>query len=355
MAKTTLIPFGPQHPAFLEPLNIQLKLDEETVAGAEINYGYNHRGMERAMAADFRRTIYMCERVCGICSFFHSSTYCQGMEEMFKATVPERARYIRIVMMECQRLTSHLLALGHIAEAIGYESLFMQCFREREYVMMLVNRISGNRVHYSMNTIGGVRRDITAEQREDLLKTMDVLEERFSPIAKVFRQDSTVRKRTVGKGVLTREKAVSYGAVGPVGRASGVSQDLRQAYYVDLDFRPVVREEGDSYARTMVRVDETYQSIKLIRRALERMPGGSLLTEVKGNPDGEVFTRMEAPRGELMYYIKAKGKAELERLKVKTPAFVNVAALSAMVPGCEMADVPVITVSVDPCICCTER
>jgi len=355
MAVTTLIPFGPQHPVFLEPLNIQLKLDEETVVGAEINYGYNHRGMERAMAADFRRTIYMCERVCGICSFFHSSTYCRGMEEIFGIEAPERARYIRIVMMECQRLTSHLLALGHTAEAMGYESLFMQCFREREAVMALANRVTGNRVHYSLNTIGGVRRDITAEQKAEMLKAMDALEDRFAPLAKVFRTDRTIRRRTVGKGLLSRADALSYGAVGPVSRASGIGQDLRQTYYRGLDFRPIVRDEGDSYARTMVRVDETFQSIGLIRKALETMPGGPLTVPAKGNPSGESFTRQEAPRGEVMYYIKAQGKVELERLKVKTPAFVNVAALSAMVPGCEVADIPVITVSVDPCICCTER
>jgi ech hydrogenase subunit E len=355
MSRTTLIPFGPQHPAFLEPLNIQLKLDEERVIGAEINYGYNHRGMEKAMAADFRRTIYMCERVCGICSFYHSSAYCRGMEDLFKVTVPERARYIRIIMMEFQRLTSHLLALGHTAEAMGYESLFMQCFREREAVMMLVNKISGNRVHYSMNTIGGVRRDISLEQQKEIGGVMDALEERFTELAVVFRKDGSIRRRMVGKGVLTTEKARSYGAVGPVGRASGIGQDLRQTYYQDLDFRPVVREEGDSYARSLVRVDETIQSIGLIRQALQKLPEGPLLVPVKGNPAGEAFTRLEAPRGELMYFIKAQGKVELERIKVKTPAFVNVSALAAMVPGCEVADIPVITVSVDPCICCTER
>jgi ech hydrogenase subunit E len=355
MSRTTLIPFGPQHPAFLEPLNLNLKLSEETVIGAEINYGYNHRGLEKALTSDFRRSIYMCERVCGICSFFHSTAYCQSLESLFQVQVPERARYIRVIMMESQRLTSHLLALGHTAEAIGFESLFMQLFRERESIMRMVNEISGNRVHYSMNTIGGVRRDISVEQQADVVSRMDGLEVHFEELAEIFEKDPSIRERTIGKGVLTEEIARSYGVVGPVARASGLAQDLRETYYQGLDFRPVVREEGDAYARSMVRVGETFRSIGLIRQAVLELPGGPLQVQVKGNPTGEAFSRLEAPRGELLYYVKAKGTADLERIKIKTPAFVNVAALSAMVPGGEMADVPVITVSVDPCICCTER
>jgi len=355
MSRSTLIPFGPQHPSFLEPLNINLRLDEERVVGAEINYGYNHRGMEKALAADFRRSIYLCERVCGICSFFHSTVYCESMESMFDVRVPDHARYIRAILMECQRITSHSLALAHTAEAMGYESLFMQLFREREPVMRLLNDITGNRVHFSMNTIGGVRRDISPEQRKELLSTMDGLEQRFSVLAGVFRKDATVKRRMVGKGVLTKDNARTYAVVGPVGRASGIAQDMRQNNYQDLDFRPIVRDEGDSYARSMVRVDEIFQSIGLIRTAIGLLKEGPLNVPAKGNPTGETFARVEAPRGELFYYIKAMGKVELDRVKIKTPTIVNVAALTAMVPGCEMPDVPVITVSVDPCICCTER
>jgi len=356
MSKSTLIPFGPQHPVFLEPINLQLELDEERVVGASLNFGYAHRGMEKAMAADFRRSIYLSERICGICSFYHTSAYCQGMEAIFNVVPPERAKHVRIVMMELQRLTSHLLALGHTAEAIGYESLFMQCFRERERIMRLVNSISGNRVHYSMNTIGGVRGDISPEQGKEVLKALDDLESGFADLAAVFHRDGTIRRRMAGVGVLGADQARSYGVVGPVARASGLRQDLRLLYYEDLDFRPVVREEGDAYARTLVRVDEITQSIELVRQALGRMPEGPLLALVKGNPPpGESFTRLEAPRGEMLYYILAKGKTELERIKVKTPTFMNAAALKAMVPGCEVADIPTITVSVDPCICCTER
>ncbi len=151
MSRYSVVPFGPQHAAFLEPLHIKLSLEEEKVTAADIVIGYNHRGMEHALSLDHKKSMYLVERICGICSFHHSSAYAQTIESIYGLDVPVRAKVIRTIMMEMQRLTSHLLALGHIAEAVGYENLFMQCFRERELIMGLVNMLSGNRVHYSMN------------------------------------------------------------------------------------------------------------------------------------------------------------------------------------------------------------
>jgi ech hydrogenase subunit E len=358
MARATIIPVGPQHAAFLEPLNVMLTLDEETVVKAELNQGYNHRGMEYALALDYRKSQYLAERVCGICSFHHSSAYCQGLEMIYGLEVPERARLVRVILMECQRLTSHLLALGHIAEAVGYENLFMQCFREREFVMMLVNRLSGNRVHYSMNVVGGIKRDLSLEGAKDVQNTMSELRPRLEDLQRVFGRDSTLSKRTKGVGLLTAAEGREWGTVGPVSRASGIGQDIRQdgfAAYSMVKFRPVVREEGDSYARIMVRMDECLQAVDIIEQCLPLLRDGPVAMQAKGHPTGEAFSRVEAPRGELMYYIKARGKLELERTKLRTPALMNVAALLAMLPGCQLADVPTITVSVDPCICCTDR
>lgn len=358
MGRATTIPFGPQHAAFLEPLNVKLTLDEETVVGAVLNQGYNHRGMEYALSLDYKKSQYLVERVCGICSYHHSSAYCQGMEAIYGLEVPVRAKLIRTIMMECQRLTSHLLALGHIAEAVGYENLFMQCFREREYVMMLVNRISGNRVHYSMNVIGGVKRDLSPEGVKDIQATMRDLRPRLEELQRVFGRDSTLSKRTKGVGKLSRQAAMEWGNVGPVSRASGIPRDIRQdgfAAYSMVDFKPVVREEGDSYARMMVRMDECLQAVDIIEQCLPMLEDGPVAVQVKGHPKGEGFSRVEAPRGELFYYIRAKGTLGLERIKLRTPALMNVASLLAMLPGCQLADVPTITVSVDPCICCTDR
>jgi ech hydrogenase subunit E len=358
MARSTIIPFGPQHSAFLEPLHVKVRLEEETVVGAELIQGYNHRGMEYALSLDYKKSQYLCERVCGICSFHHSTAYCQGVEAIFQADVPDRAKLIRTILMECQRLTSHLLALGHIAEAVGYENLFMQCFREREFVMRLVNAISGNRVHYSVNVIGGVKRDITPEMEKEIESTMAVLRPKLEELRRIFRDDSTLRKRTVGIGRFPHDVAADWGAVGPVSRASGVAQDIRQtgfAAYGMIKFSPVVRDEGDNYARMMVRMDECLASVGLIEQCLPLLEEGPAVLQVKGHPLGETFSRVEAPRGELMYYIKAKKSLVLDRIKLRTPAFMNVQALLAMLPGCQLADVATITVSVDPCICCTDR
>ena len=360
MSRVSVIPFGPQHSSFLEPMNLKLVMEEETVVGATINIGYNHRGMEYAMAQDYKRTVFLCERICGICSFHHSSAYVQAMENAFAVKVTDRANLVRTIMMECQRLTSHLLALGHTAEALGYENLFMQFFREREDIMMLVNRVSGNRVHYSMNAIGGLRKDITYEQLQDIEKTMDIMEPKFLELQKVIRTDSTYRKRTRGIGLLKKEDAESYCVVGPVGRGSGMPHDIRltgfAGYGVDgMKFKPVVHEEGDVYARNMVRMDEVVQSVDLIRQALNLIRDEPFLTPAKGHPNAEGVGRVEAPRGELYYYVKGKGVQKLDCLKVRTPAFVNIPAIAAMIGGAQLCDVAPIAVSVDPCICCCDR
>ena len=360
MPRTSIIPFGPQHPAFLEPLHLKLQLEEERVVGVEPSLGYNHRGMEYAMEKDWKRNFFLSERVCGICSFHHSTTYSQAMEAMTGTQAPERARLIRIIMLEVQRVTSHTLALGHMAEAMGYENLFMQFFREREEFMRVANEVSGNRVHYCMNWLGGVRRDIAPELSKSIEQRMDVTQGRLEELAKVVRKDSTWLKRTKGVGVLSKRQAETWAVVGPVARASGLSYDVRQsgnaAYAMDgTKFKPVWREEGDTWARCMVRMDETLQSVALIRQGLGLLREGPIESKFKGNPTGEGFSRDEAPRGELMYWVKANGTSSLDRVKVRTPAFMNIPPLGEMLMNEQFANVPVIVVSVDPCICCTDR
>jgi ech hydrogenase subunit E len=162
----------------------------------------------------------------------------------------------------------------------------------------------------------------------------------------------------VGKGVLSQKQAVSLGTVGPTARASNVRQDLRllkYAAYGEMGFEPILETEGDSYARTLVRTKEVYQSIEMIIKSLEMTPAGEINIRIDGWPQGETVSRVEQPRGEVFYYIKGNGTRYLERLKIRTPTFANIPALLVMLPGCTMADVPVITLSIDPCISCTER
>ena len=352
-----MIPFGPQHPAFLEPMNLSLEITEEKVSSVKVNIGYNHRGMEYALALDYKKTQYLVERVCGICSFHHSSVYCQAMEAIFGVEAPERAKIIRTIFMELQRLTSHLLALGHISESAGYESLFMRSFAVREHIMRLLNRLTGSRVHYSVNIIGGVRTDISSEGVRDILSVIDKIRPEIKALRDVFLNDVTLVHRLSGVGKLTIDEARDWCAVGPVARASGIREDARLdgfAAYGKIAFHPIVREEGDAFARTAVRAEECIQSLDLIEQCLSIMKNGETAVATKKLPAGSFYSRVEAPRGELIYFLRSEEK-KLSRLKIKTPASVNVPILAAIIKNSSLADVPVIAASIDPCICCTDR
>ncbi|WP_029894750.1 nickel-dependent hydrogenase large subunit [Desulfohalovibrio reitneri] len=355
----TVIPFGPQHPVLPEPLHLKLVVEDEIVQEALPQLGFVHRGLEKLCdIRDYHQMIQICERVCGICSKIHAMCYCQGIEEMMDVEVPPRAKYLRTIWSELHRIHSHLLWLGLFADAFGFESVFMQFWRIRERVMDINEATTGNRVIVSVNVVGGTRADLTPEQCNWILSELDTVESEVKQLQKTMLNDYTVCKRTKEVGVMTRDQAYELGAAGPTLRGSGVAQDMRQLGYEafsDLDFEPVVETSGDSYARGRVRFRETLQSIDLVRQAISRMPDGETRTKVKGNPEGESTIRVEQPRGELLYYFKANGKKHLERLRIRTPTFANVPPLLAMLPGVELADVPVVVLSIDPCISCTER
>ncbi len=359
MAVKTILPFGPQHPVLPEPIQLRITLEDENIGQVLPALGYVHRGIEKAGEKnDYPLNVYLVERVCGICSATHGLAYCLAVENLLGVEPPPRANYLRVVWTELHRLHSHLLWLGLLADAFGFESLFMQIWRIREMVMDVLEKTAGNRVIISVNTIGGVRRDLTAEQIDDTLHTLAECEKQLRAILPVILEDYTVRKRTVGKGVLSAEQALRLGAVGPVLRASGVAQDLRMtgyAAYGELGFEPIVETAGDCYARAVVRARECFQTIELVRRALQNLPEGDILTKPRGNPNGKAIVRVEAPRGELMYFVVGNGTKNLERMRVRTPTLANVPTLLEMLPGAEFADVPVITLSIDPCISCTER
>ncbi|MDD3890071.1 MAG: nickel-dependent hydrogenase large subunit [Syntrophomonadaceae bacterium] len=352
-------PFGPQHPVLPEPLHLNITYEDEKVVGLSPAIGYVHRGLEKlAESKEYPQNVFLVERVCGICSFMHAMTYCMGIEELMGIEIPPRAKYLRVFYSEISRIHSHLLSLGLFADAFGFENLFMQYWAAREKIVDLMELTGGHRVILSSCSIGGIRRDLSAEQIKIAADTLMQVKHELERINPVIMKDYTVKKRTVGKGILTKEDAIKYGAVGPMLRASGVAQDLRQtgyAAYGDLGFEPVVEMDGDSYSRGVVRAKETYQSIELALEALARLPEGEAAAKVKGNPEGETIQRVEQPRGEVFYYIKANGSKNLERLRIRTPTFAHVPCLLQMLPGCDMADVPVIILSIDPCISCTER
>lgn len=355
----SVVPFGPQHPVLPEPLHLKLVLENEKVVEALPGLGYVHRGLETLCSVrDFNQMVYVVERVCGICSCIHALCYCHCLEKLMGLDVPVRAKYLRIIWSELHRIHSHLLWLGLFADAFGYESLFMAFWKIREKIMDINEATAGNRVIISVNVVGGVRRDLDAAQCRWIDRQLADVRKEIETLQAVILNDPTVLKRTKGIGVLGMDEAWKLGAVGPTARGSGIREDMRLLKYDAfewLDFEPVVETDGDSYARSKVRFREVLQSIDLIRQAIAMMPEGELAVRAKGNPQGEVQDRVEQPRGGMMYYVKADGSKFLSRVRIRTPTFANIMPLLPMLPGCELADVPVIVLSIDPCISCTER
>jgi ech hydrogenase subunit E len=248
--------------------------------------------------------------------------------------------------------------MGLMADSVGFESLFMHSWRVRERVLNIIEATTGGRVIFGSCKIGGVRRDIDADGFKSMLTELDGIERDIKDITRVFINDNSVKKRVSGVGVLSRQDAYDLGCVGPTLRASGVAQDMRQLGYAafkDLKVEPITRSEGDSYARCAVRCEELFQSLNLIRQAVSKIPGSEIAVKVTGNPDGEFVARTEQPRGEVVYCVKANGTKNLQRFRVRTPTFANLPALVKLLQGCDLADVPVLVLTIDPCISCTER
>ena len=360
--KRTVVPMGPQHPVLPEPIVLDLVLEDEKVVDAVPTIGYIHRGLEMMVEkVEFTEMGFVVERICGICSFMHGMGYCLSIESIMNLEVPERARWLRLIWAEISRIQSHLLWLGLGADAFGFENLFMHTWRMREQILDIFEKTTGGRIIHSVNKIGGVRRDISDSELAAILAELRALGEAFKGASRVFATDATVRHRLTGVGVLTMQDAIDVDAVGPMARASGIRMDTRlagQNLYDRIDFEPVVEKDGDCLARVLVRMREIDQSIDIIGQAIDRMPKGDgqpLEVRPRGNPLGEVITRLEQPRGEVAYYVKGNGTKNLERFRARTPTFANVPAMIKLVKGCDLADVPNIILTIDPCISCTER
>lgn len=360
MGKRTIIPFGPQHPVLPEPVHLDLVIEDETVIEAIPSIGFVHRGLEKLVETrDYNQMAYVIERICGICSFGHGWGYCAAVEGAMKVEVPERAEYLRTILEELSRLHSHLLWLGLLADGFGFESLFMHCWRIRETILDILEKTTGGRVIFSICKVGGMRKDIDNDTLNEIVDIINGLKGEIEEITKVFIEDSSVKNRMCGVGVLSKEDAEELCAVGPVARGSGIVQDMRMTeghgVYDKLDFEPVIEEAGDCYARCKVRIGEIFQSIDLITKAVAMIPDGPVSVSVKGNVDGEFITRIEQPRGEAFYYAKGAGSKFLKRMRVRTPTNMNIPALVKTLQGCDLADVPILILTIDPCISCTER
>jgi ech hydrogenase subunit E len=359
MSKRTIIPFGPQHPVLPEPVHLDLVIEDERVVEAIPSIGYIHRGLEKLVEKrEFTEMVYVIERICGICSFGHGWGYCKSVEGNMGIVVPERAEFLRTIWHELSRMHSHLLWLGLLADGFGFESLFMHSWRLRETILDIFEKTTGGRVIFSVCKLGGVRKDIDADGLKEIVKRLADMKAELKELTNVFLEDYSVKNRLVGVGLLSRDEAVALCAVGPMARASGLRQDIRldgHGAYAKLDFEPTVEEDGDCYARCKVRSRELFQSIDLITQCAERMTEGELSVPVKGSPSGEFVARMEQPRGEAYYYSIGNGSKFLERMRVRTPTNMNIPAMVKTLQGCDLADVPMLILTIDPCISCTER
>jgi membrane-bound hydrogenase subunit alpha len=359
--KNISIPIGPQHPALKEPESFNIILQGEKIQHMSVRLGYNHRGIEKACEErSFVQDVYLIERVCGICSHSHSTCFVQAVEEIAGLEVPKRGLYIRTLIAELERVHSHLLWLGVAGHEVGFDTLLMYTWRDREVVMDILALLTGNRVNYGMNMIGGVRRDITAEQIPQILKAIDTLEERTKYYIQVATQEITLIKRLSGVGSVTHDDAIHLGAVGPTARASGVDRDIRRddpyAVYSELSFKVITDNHNDVYGRTLVRVGELMEAYSMIRQLIKNMPDGPIFVKAPRKiPAGEAVSRYEAPRGEDMHYVKANGTEKPERVKVRAPTLANVQVVAHMLKDGYLADMPIVIAAIDPCFSCTDR
>jgi NADH-quinone oxidoreductase subunit D len=356
-----VIPIGPQHPALKEPESFRVILEGEKIVGVSLRLGYNHRGIEKACEErTYIQDLYLIERVCGICSHSHSTCFIQAVEQIAGVEVPERALYLRVLVGELERIHSHLLWLGVAGHEIGFDTLFMYSWRDREIVMDILADLTGNRVNYGINTYGGVKRDVPKEMLKKILDAMDVLEERTKYYIQVATEEVTLMKRLSGVGIIKKEDAQALDAVGPVARASGIDRDVRRddpyAAYDRVSFKVISVDNEDVYGRTLVRVGELMESYSIIRQVIENMPEGPIVTKVPRKiPEGEAFSRYEAPRGEDVHYVKANGTDKPERVKLRAPSLANIKPLLKMLENYNLADLPIIVAAIDPCFSCTDR
>ena len=356
-----VIPIGPQHPALKEPESFSVTLSGEKIMKFSARLGYNHRGIEKACEErTYTQDVYLTERVCGICSHAHSTCFVQAVEEIAAVDVPKRAQYIRTIVGELERIHSHLLWLGVAGHEVGFDTLLMYSWRDREVVMDILAMLTGNRVNYGINMLGGVRRDITPEQCKDILKAMDTLEERTKYYIQIATKESTLIQRLSGVGVLSHKDAVHLGAVGPTARASGVDRDVRRddpyGAYAEVKFKVITDNHNDVYGRTLVRMGELMEAYSIIRQLAKKMPEGPIAVKVpKKIPAGEAVSRYEAPRGEDMHYVKANGTDKPERVKVRAPTLANIQTVAKMLENRQLADLPIVIAAIDPCFSCTDR
>jgi len=372
--ETYSIPIGPVHPSLKEPMTFNFEIYGERIKDVYLAPGDNHRGIEfMGMQRNPIQIIYLAERICGICSASHPFAFCKAVENAAGIEVPERAQYIRVIIAELERIHSHILWAGVAAHELGFDSVLYLSWRAREEVLDLLEYLTGNRINYGIFMIGGVRRDITKDQIPRVRKTLEYYKDIYGKIEDVFLNDPTIALRTKNVGILTKEDALNLCAVGPTARASGIKKDVRQdqpySAYADLEVKAITPDvfsgtiNGDVYDRIIVRLLEVVQSIQIIEQCLDNMPSGEIIAEKKlvkllnqlKKAKGEGTGRHEAPRGECIHYVKLAETEVPEVWKARAPTYNNLMTWVPMLLGQQIADIPIVIASIDPCIACMDR
>ncbi len=358
--KKPVLAVGPFHPLQEEMEFYQLTVDGEIVTDIDVRISYNHRGMEGiSETLQFDQVPFLVSRICGICSASHPIAYINAVENIAGVTPPERAQYIRVIINELERIHSHILWVGLAGHFIGYDTVFMWAWKYREPVLDLLEEITGNRNNYGNVKVGGCREDIPNELKPKIIKEMGKIQKKTEMLTKAVLDDPILHARLKGVGVLSNEDAIKYAVTGPTARGSGVPIDVRRddpyAAYGDLDWNVITQPEGDVFAKAVVRLLEVFESVKMIKEAVNKLPDGPITTEVKEIPPGEGCGHAEAPRGETFHYVRSDGGNRPVRHKMRAPSYVNVPSFKASCIGEHIADVTITLAAVDPCYSCTER
>ncbi|QOY53832.1 nickel-dependent hydrogenase large subunit [Candidatus Sulfurimonas marisnigri] len=359
--KTINIPLGSQHISLLEPVRFKFECENEKIIGVDSDVGFVHRGIEKACTTKFKFDSigYVVARVCGLCAITHSLSYSVAIEKLIGAEVSKKAKYLRILLLELDRIHSHMLCLSHTCENAGFEAMFMRMMGDRELIMEIQELLTGNRVQFDFISIGGVNRDLDAQMAKQITEKLKIVKEKVLSYIDEFTNNWSLSLKFKGIGTLTLDEAYRFNAIGPLARASGLNIDVRNEIdylpYNEIGFKMQTHSDGDINARNIVRLNELLNSIEMCNNIIEGLPEGEIFTKAKGKPNGESIVRFEAPRGELMYYVKGNGKAILERVRIKTPTFACIPAFSHIFVGQDYADAPAILASFDPCLSCTAK
>ena len=359
--KTINIPLGSQHISLLEPVKFKFECENEKIIGIDADVGFVHRGIEKACTTRFKFDAigYVVARICGLCAITHSLSYTVAIEKLLNAQITSKAKYLRILLLELDRIHSHMLCLSHTCENAGFEAMFMQIMGDRELIMQIQEQLTGNRVQFDYISIGGVNRDLDDQTAKKIINDLKIVKQKTLEYIEEFTSNWSLSLKFKGIGTLSLNDAYKFNAIGPLARAAGLNIDVRNEIdylpYNEVGFEMQTQKDGDINSRNLVRLNETLNSIEMCNNILEGLPQGEIFTKIKGKPNGEAVVRFEAPRGELMYYIKGNGTAMLNRVRIKTPTFSCIPAFSDIFIGQNYADAPAILASFDPCLSCTAK